>query len=196
MNLMKSSPKRSSIFSCGNTDLDDFFNNEALIYKESLMGKTYCFLKKQSVNVNQNSEYKFTILAAFTVANDSLKISDLPNNRKKKMTGKTHKHLKRYPGVLIGRLGVNKEFCGKGIGSAVLSYVKDWFSEPENKTGCRYVIVDALNSEKVLKFYLDNEFKFLFSSEKQEAEYENIEMKDRGTPKTRLMYYDLLGYSA
>lgn len=52
--------KRSSVFSCGNTDLDDFFNNEALIYKESLMGKTYCFVKKQSVNVNQNSEYKFT----------------------------------------------------------------------------------------------------------------------------------------
>ena len=187
--------KRSSIFSCGNTDLDDFFNNEALIYKESLMGKTYCFIKKQDDNVNQNSDHTFTIVAAFTVSNDSLKISDLPNNRKKKMTDKTHKHLKRYSGVLIGRLGVNKDFCGKGIGSAVLNYVKDWFSEPENKTGCRYVIVDALNSEKVLKFYLNNEFKFLFSSEKQEAEYENKESKDTETPKTRLMYYDLLGLS-
>ena len=38
-------------------------------------------------------------------------------------------------------------------------------------------------------------FKFLFSSEKQEAEYENKESKDTETPKTRLMYYDLLGLS-
>ena len=49
--------KRSSIFSCGNTDLDDFFNNEALIYKESLMGKTYCFIKKQDDNVNLNADH-------------------------------------------------------------------------------------------------------------------------------------------
>lgn len=29
-------------FSCGDADLDDFFNNEALAYEKELMGKTYC----------------------------------------------------------------------------------------------------------------------------------------------------------
>ncbi len=31
-------------FSCGNSDLDDFFKNDAIKYSEDLMGKTYCWL--------------------------------------------------------------------------------------------------------------------------------------------------------
>ena len=189
--LTKELLDRSFCFSCGDDDLDDFFNNEAVLYREKLMGKTYCLIEILTQQETNRSGKEYKIIAAFTVANDSLRIYDLPNNRRKKLVESTHKHLKRYPAVLIGRLGVNKDYSGKGYGSEILYYVKNWFSEPENKTGCRFVIVDALNSARVLKFYSDNQFKFLFSSDEQELTYEKVNNKQE-KPNTRLMYFDLL----
>lgn len=193
--------KGSSGFSCGESDLDEFFQKDAETYRTTLMGKTYCFVLKDN-----ESE----IVAAFTVANDSLRIDDLPNNRRKKMIKRTSKHLKRYPGVLIGRLGGNAKYQGKGYGSEILEFIKYWFSDKENKTGCRFVIVDAINCEKVLNFYKNspNNFEFLFSSDAQELSYENVQLtcidklklrfcspQNSKKPTTRLMYFDLLDLS-
>lgn len=192
--LTKELLDRSFCFSCGDDDLDDFFNNEAVLYREKLMGKTYCLIEVLTPEETNQSGKEYRIIVAFTVANDSLRIYDLPNNRRKKLIESTHKHLKRYPGVLIGRLGVNKDYCGKGYGSEILDYVKNWFSEPENKTGCRFVIVDALNSPRVLKFYSENKFSFLFSTDTQELAYEKVNVNQK-KPNTRLMYFDLLDLS-
>lgn len=192
--LTKELLDRSFCFSCGDDDLDDFFNNEAVLYREKLMGKTYCLIEVLTPEETNQSGKEYRIIVAFTVANDSLRICDLPNNRRKKLIESTHKHLKRYPGVLIGRLGVNKDYCGKGYGSEILDYVKNWFSEPENKTGCRFVIVDALNSPRVLKFYSENKFSFLFSADTQELDYEKVNVNQK-KPNTRLMYFDLLDLS-
>lgn len=192
--LTKELLDRSFCFSCGDDDLDDFFNNEAVLYREKLMGKTYCLIEVLTPEETNQSGKEYRIIVAFTVANDSLRIHDLPNNRRKKLIESTHKHLKRYPGVLIGRLGVNKDYCGKGYGSEILDYVKNWFSEPENKTGCRFVIVDALNSPRVLKFYSENKFSFLFSTDTQELAYEKVNVNQK-KPNTRLMYFDLLDLS-
>lgn len=51
--------------------------------------------------------------------------------------------LTRYPGVLVGRLAVATKFSNKGIGSEVLDFIKMWFLDDANKTGCRFAIVDA-----------------------------------------------------
>lgn len=61
--------------------------------------------------------------------------------------------------------------------------------DEENKTGCRFLIVDAYNNEAPLGFYQKNEFLFLFSTEQQEAE--NLGYDVAKTLHTRLMYYDL-----
>ena len=83
----------------------------------------------------------------------------------------THKHMRRYPGVLVGRLAVNQDYSHKGIGSEALLFIKQWFLSPDNKTGCRFVVVDAVNDPDVLKFYQKNGFVFLFTSEEQEFIY-------------------------
>lgn len=133
-------------FSCGNEDLDDFFKNDATRYAYYLMGKSYCFRKNDDPT---------KIVCAFTVSNDSIRIYDLPRSRKDYMKSLTHheKPLRRYPGILIGRLGVNKDFCGKGIGSEVIDFIKGWFMSHDNKSGCRFVIVDAINAPEVISFY-------------------------------------------
>ena len=97
-----------------------------------------------------------------------------------------------YPAVLIGRLGVNVKFQhnGERIGTYLLDFIKFWFTEPDNKTGCRYLVVDAYNAEIPLSFYRKNGFTQLFSTEEQEKEYRNI--SSEGTLTTRLMFFDLI----
>ena len=62
-----------------------------------------------------------------------------------------------------------------------MDFIKSWFIDPENKTGCRFVVVDSYNEEIPLAYYQRNDFEFLFSSEEQEKEYmglpEDYELK-------------------
>ena len=69
------------------------------------------------------------------------------------------------------RLGISQNFQSKHLGSDVLSFIKAWFVDPLNKTGCRFLLVDSYNKERNLRFYQNNEFKFLFSTEEQEREF-------------------------
>ena len=75
--------------------------------------------------------------------------------------------MRRFPGVLIGRLGVSQEFQGKEIGTELMDFIKSWFVD-SNKTGCRFLIVDAYNDRNTLNYYESNGFKYLFSTENQE----------------------------
>lgn len=172
-------------FSCGNADLDDFFKNDATRYAHFLMGKTYCF--------RLNSDPS-KIVCSFTISNDSIRIYDLPRSRRDYMKSLTNheKPLRRYPGVLIGRLGVSNEFAGQGIGSETLQFIKGWFFSSTNKTGCRFVIVDAVNEPQVISFYQKNGFHSLFSSEEQEFLYTGGRKGQPVELSTRLMYFDLL----
>ena len=99
------------------------------------------------------------------------------------------KSLSSYPATLIGRLGVNEEFSGKGIGSELIEFIGKWMLDPVYKTACRYLTVDAYNTG-ILKFYETNGFKTLFSSDAQEKEH--IGLPQEKELKTKLMYFDLM----
>ena len=182
-------------FTCGTDgDMDEFFRQDALDYTHFLMGKSYCFRLKDDLT---------TIVACFTVSNDSIRIYDLPSSRRNAMWKITNreKMLTRYPGVLIGRLAVAEDFGGKGIGSAVLRFIKMWFLDEDNKTGCRFAIVDAKNEPEVLRFYEKNNFVSLFPHEIDEDLYtkpskDDVERTERiehpRKLRTRLMFCDLL----
>lgn len=181
-------------FHCGEADLDDFFSKDAFEYEEFRMGKSYC--------IRLNDAPK-TIVAIYTVSSDSIRIFDLPRSRRDAMLKITHhrKRLKRYPGILIGRLGVNSEFAHQGIGSQVLDVIKLWFDSSVVKAGCRFLIVDALNKPGVLDFYRKNGFETLFTTEQQEDFYVNppkdeeqrlMRLANPTKLETRLMFTDLL----
>ena len=170
-------------FCCEDKDLDDFFTNDCFAYAKELLGKTYFYTVKSEPT---------TVVCAFTLANAGIRVSDLPNARRKKVEANIPhaKSLKDYPAVLIARLGVSKDFRSKHIGSDVLRYIKYWFLDPYNKTGCRYVLVDAYNSPSTIRFYESNGFATVFSSEEQEKEYRHI--AEERPLNTRLMYFDLM----
>ena len=177
-------------FVCGDTegdkDLEDFFHNEATLYAKARLGKTYCFI--------DNSGEETQIVAFFTVSNDSVKTTFIPKSSTNKVQRKIpgQKHLRTYPAVLLGRLGVNQQFQGKDffIGQQVINYLKTWFIEEDNKTGCRFLVVDAYNKERVLSFYERNKFKFLYVDEEQERNEQHI--PEGETISTRHMFVDLL----
>ena len=75
----------------------------------------------------------------------------------------------------------------------MLDFVEGWFYSSDNKTGCRFIIVDAVNASHVIAFYQKNGFKPLFSSEKQEFLYTGGKKDEPIALDTRLMYFDLLG---
>lgn len=170
-------------FACGDQDLDEFFASDCFGYAKQLLGKTYCY--KLDADPQK-------IVCAFTLANAGIRVDDLPNARKKRIESDIPhaKSLKDYPAVLVGRLGVSQEFQNKQIGCEVLTFIKYWFVEPNNKTGCRFVIVDAYNNPGTLGFYERNGFKPVFSSDEQEKTYRHLPSDAR--LKTRLMYFDLL----
>ena len=172
-------------FECANKDLNDFFANDAILYSKRLLGKTYLFCLKDKPNI---------VVAAFTVSYDSIRMTSKLNEEAKtiflRQTELEEKRLRRFPAVLIGRLATNKEYAGKGVGTAVMDFIKRWFRF-DNKTGCRFIIVDAYNSEATIHYYLKNGFKYLLEDERLEAKYMGIGV-GRLPLNTRLMYYDLL----
>ena len=168
-------------FNCGNADLDDFFMNDAKKYADELMGKTYCW-------ITECKPHK--IVALFTLVNDSIKTTYLGTSTKNRLNRpiENPKRGRSYPAALIGRIGINSEFQGREIGSQLIEFIKDWFRAEDNKTGCRFLVVDAYNNSRTIKFYERNGFKFLHKTEAEERKYYQIN-DDNIT--TRLMYYDL-----
>lgn len=178
-------------FSCGtkqnDNDLNDFFASDFLSYEENLFGKTYCFVDEE------NNE----IVCAFTVSNDSVKASFMDNSSRKRIRKElpqSKSTLKSYPAVLIGRLGVNLKYQQYKLGSQLLDFIKSWFIDGMNKTGCRFILVDAYNDEKPLKYYFKNDFVAIFKSEKEEKDYYKIKSED--CLRTRLLFFDLIRLKA
>lgn len=175
-------------FTCKDEDITEFFAHDYADYAYQLLGKSYCFVKPET------SE----IICAFTVANSSVKVDSLPSNLRNKLNRKipNAKRRPQYPAVLVGQLAVGDLFCGHHVGDELLDFIKSWFIDPLNKTGCRYVIVDAVNHQKVFEYYQRNGFKFLFSSDEEESTFLHNNGQEPTTliepMKTRLMYFDLI----
>lgn len=173
-----------NLFSCGDEDLDDFFNNDVFLYEKELLGKTYCWIDKK----NQRE-----IVAIATLSYDGIKIFTLDNPSRNAFLRKIphQKRHRSYPAVLIGRLGVSKHYQGKGlnIGSQLMDALKYWFVDENNKAACRYMLVDAYNTESTTHYYQKNGFKPLYRSE--EGEKEAFGIPSDYPLKSRIYYFDL-----
>lgn len=172
-------------FSCGEEDLDDFFANNAIAYEKELMGKTYCWVLREDVT---------QIIGMITLANAGIQTTHLKNNPRRHLNKSIsyQKQGRTYPAVLIGRLGVNVAFQGPQfkIGQQIMDFIKEWFKSYDNKTGCRFILVDAVNSEHALKYYERNGFRPLFPRIEDEKEFYYI--SENEPLRTRMFYFDLL----
>lgn len=161
-------------FDCGDKDLNEYLLSDSKKYQQQLLSVTYY--------MENNDE---TILF-FSLLNDKITAIEHSNGfwRKIKSFLPHSKHRKDYPAVKIGRLGVNQKYSGKSWGTMTLDFIKEWMVT-YNKTGCRFITVDAYIS--AVPFYLKNGFLFMGQDEKNR--YENR------TDETVAMYFDLIKIS-
>lgn len=153
------------IFDCGDNDLNEYFNEDSRQSCQELTAVTYAVMQGDDT------------VAFFSVLNDSLKKEEVGRAPYKRVARPLPpaKQYSSLPAVKIGRLAVASKHQHLGIGCEIIDFIKAWFTMG-NKTGCRFVIVDAYRD--AIRFYQKNGFIFL--SEKDKGE------------KTRLMYFDLI----
>ena len=170
-----------SDFDCGNADLNDFFNHEALLYRQQMLSQTI-FLRHKSSGA---------VVCAFSFSASSIKTADLPSSRRKKVKELVprEKSLKSYPGILIGRLGVSIEFSGQGAGSQLIEIIKH-FCLINFPDFVRYLFVDAYNEPAIIGFYQKNDFTSVFSTEEQEKQ--SYRHPPSEPLHTRYMFYDMI----
>jgi GNAT superfamily N-acetyltransferase len=158
-------------FDCGDTDLNAFLVEDAMKYYEDFMGVTYLV------------EYRQRTAAYYCLFMDKIVFDfagkDDPKRQWWKVFNKNNKihfnkQRKNYPALKIGRLAVDGEFKGCGMGSYILKVVISMTTATRD-VGCRFITVDAYRD--AFDFYLKNGFEFLSSEDESES--------------TRLMYYDL-----
>ena len=158
-------------FDCGDADLNDFILNASTLYREALLAVTYVFEAED----DENHEH---IAAYFSLANDRVSMSDFPDktafNRFRKHRFVNEKRLKSYPAAKICRLAINQELKGLHIGQFLINFIKSFFLA-DNKTGCRFLTVDAYAA--AIPFYLKQKFV-------------PLTVEDEGAD-TRLLYFDL-----
>lgn len=159
-------------FNCGEgfADLNDFIINDAPLYRKELFAVTYLM------------EDEGAPVAYFSLANDRIGIEDFLDttsyNRFRRKRFVNSKRIKHYPAVKICRLGVDARRQHSGLGTKLMNFIKLFFLD-DNKTGCRYITVDA--HIDAVTFYLKNGFEFL----------QDIQITE-SSDSTVLMFYDLM----
>ena len=158
-------------FDCGDADLTDFFLTDSAGHARQLLSVTYA--------LENDSE----TMAFFSVLNDRIQKEECDQNIFKRLAKMvpSNKRYGSYPAVKVGRLGVHKDHQRKNVGTDIMNYIKMYFVDERQKTGCRFITVDAYNNECTINFYRKNEFKFLT---------EKDEKSDH-----RAMYFDLMPIS-
>jgi len=156
-------------FDCGDADLNEFLRDDATTYLTELLSVTYLVMDKKR------------IAGFFSLSND--KLTCAPDEDGTKATWNrlqraipNKKRRKSYPAVKVGRLGVCADMQRSGLGRQILDWLKILFLTA-NRTGCRFITVDAYNNPRTIGFYERNDFRFLTPADEK--------------ADTRQMYFDL-----
>jgi GNAT superfamily N-acetyltransferase len=156
-------------FDCGDADLNGFLMNDAKNYLTELMAVTYLI------------EYENRIVGYYCLLSDKVTFDTSETERKSIWNKFNRRHQipnpkrrKNYPAAKIGRLAVDKNFAGQGIGYFIIDSVQKLLLAKMD-VACRFITVDAYQT--AFDFYVKNDFQFLST-------------EDENNP-TRLMYFDL-----
>jgi predicted GNAT family N-acyltransferase len=151
-------------FESEDEELNDFLLNDAKKYLAEMFAVTYLI------------ENKTETIAYFCLSNDNIRREvDMETWKKINKKVPNSKRKGSYPAVKIGRMAVTKKFAGNGLGRLMIRYVESMYRDENQKSGCRFITVDAYGN--ATDFYERNGFNF-------------FTQKDTDKP-TRIMYFDL-----
>ncbi|GHT57307.1 N-acetyltransferase [Bacteroidia bacterium] len=151
-------------FESEDEELNDFLLNDAKNYLAQMLAVTYLI------------ETDAETIAYFCLSNDNIRREvDMDTWKKINRKVPNNKRKGAYPAVKIGRLAVSKKYARNGFGKRMINMVKQMYLETNQRTGCRFISVDAYGN--ALDFYSRNGFNFFTEKDSEK--------------NTRIMYYDL-----
>ena len=158
-------------FDCGDSDLNEFLLEtdtaipNASFHGNEMLAVTYVIEEADT----------HCIVAYFSLLHDKIdrEFSDATMWNRLSRAIPNAKRRTSYPALKIGRLAINKQYQGQGIGGKILHFIELYYLRKQ-MAGCRFITVDALRSAS--SFYKKHRFHELASSEHDE---------------TVLMYFDL-----
>jgi predicted GNAT family N-acyltransferase len=149
----------TSSFSCGNKDIDEFIQKEALIFQEQCLGVTYVFKRATEL-------IGFATLCMGNLNKHEIATKDrLP------------KHIGSYPALLIGQLAVCNDHQSNGIGTYICDFCLDRAVKLTHILGCRFLVVDAVT--KAVKFYVNYGFVLAPKQEKEKQQLMFLDITKR-----------------
>ncbi len=129
---LNSSHKKEE-FSCGKDLLDNYFKRQA---RQDLRRKlSTCFVLKDNTNEK--------IKGYYTLSSNSIPNTSIPDSYKRKLP----KSYSAIPVILLGRLAIDTDYQGSGIGKHLLIDSLKRCLEISTSIGAFAVIVDPLDSE-------------------------------------------------
>jgi len=134
--------KLLTTFKCGlNKDVEDFLYNKAITFEKKLRAKTYFLLEKETKTIAGYVTIAISVLYAKEIEDEILlEIGDL-------------KETKDIPCFLIGQLAKSDNFKDKKLGTYIIKLAFNKLKEAHKLVGGRFILLDALNNEKIIEFY-------------------------------------------
>ena len=146
-------------FSCTrNKDLEDFLHNKALTFEKHLRSRTYLYI---------NNETK-EVAAYFTIAISMLYTDNISTKTIKLLDGYKD-NITTIPCFLIGQLGKSDKYEKFKIGEYILEDSVDVIDKAHNTLGGRFILLDAVNDDRLIKFYKNNLFFPIEENDKNES---------------------------
>ncbi len=125
-------------FSCGKDLLDNYFLKQANQDVKRKLSACFVLVDKETKKIS----------GYYTLSSNSISHNLIPDSFKKKLP----KSYLSIPTILLGRLAIDKDFQGKGIGKMLLIDSLKRCYDTSDTLGAFAVIVDPLDKEAV-RFY-------------------------------------------
>lgn len=141
-------------FNCSkNEDLQDFLHNpeKAIKLEKKHITRTYLYLEINDGNIK--------VSAYFSISLKILETDGLSGTLIKRLDG-IDKRRDAIPCFLIAQLGKNTS-CDHKIGQFLLDDAIDTIKDTNKIIGGRFIILDAVNVEKVIRFYSEEPNSFI-----------------------------------
>lgn len=135
---------RKSEFICGKEMLDNYLQKQANQDMKRKLSACFVITEKDSK----------VIKGYYTLASNSIPLESIPENIKKKLPNS----YKNIPTILLGRLAIDNQFQGQGIGKLVLIDALKRSYETSKSISSFAVVVDPLDHHAE-KFY--NKYGFI-----------------------------------
>ncbi len=145
-------------FDCGDVDLNEFLLEKSIEYTKEHLATTF---------VIENEEIT---VAYYSIFNDSVNTEQIEFASKnaalrllKKLVSHPKRHLKSYPAIKIGRLGVTNAIQRSGLGKMIVNSIIDLAIDTNEDCACKIITVDAYSQS--LAFYESLEFSYFSESD-------------------------------